>query len=32
VEANYLRRSESEMLARVAGHAARKAQVSAIAE
>jgi tRNA threonylcarbamoyladenosine biosynthesis protein TsaB len=32
VEANYLRRSESEMLARVAGHAARKARLPAIAE
>jgi tRNA threonylcarbamoyladenosine biosynthesis protein TsaB len=32
LEANYLRRSESEMLARVAGHVARKAQASAIAE
>ncbi len=32
LEANYLRRSENEMLARVAGHVARKAQVAAIAE
>jgi tRNA threonylcarbamoyladenosine biosynthesis protein TsaB len=32
LEANYLRRSESEMLARIAGHAARKAETAAVAK